>query len=85
MLVLSSGATKHPPEMGDDVHSHDVVLDVPQIRQWAPAVGPHVTYVAVPGARHDVVLSRAEPRARVYDELNRWLTAYVSPPSRTLL
>ncbi len=85
VLVLSSGASKHPPEMGDDVHDNDVVLDVPQIRQWAPAVGPHVTYVAIPGARHDVVLSRAEPRARVYDELNRWLTAYVSPPSRTLI
>ncbi len=77
VLVLSSGATKRPEEMGDDVHSHDVVLDVPQIRQWAPAVGPHVTYVAVAGARHDVVLSRPEPRAKVYDELDRWHTAYV--------
>lgn len=77
VLVLSSGATKRPSEMGDDVHSHDVVLDVPQIRQWAPAVGPHVTYVAVAGARHDVVLSRPEPRAKVYDELTRWHTAYV--------
>ena len=26
-----------------------------------PPLGPHVTYVAVEGARHDVVLSRAEP------------------------
>jgi len=78
VLVLSSGATKRPAEMDDDVHSHDVVLDVPQIRQWAPAVGAHVTYVAVAGARHDVVLSRPEPRAKVYDELTRWHTAYVS-------
>ncbi|MEJ7833644.1 MAG: alpha/beta hydrolase [Nocardioides sp.] len=77
VLVLSSGATKRPAEMHDDVHAHDVVLDVPQIRQWAASVGPHVTYVAVPGARHDVVLSRPEPRARVYDEIDRWLTAYV--------
>jgi alpha-beta hydrolase superfamily lysophospholipase len=77
VLVLSSGATKRPAEMGDDVHSHDVVLDVPQIRQWAPAVGPHVTYVAIAGARHDVVLSRPEPRAQVYDELDRWHAAYV--------
>ena len=78
MLVLSSGGTKRPAEMSDDVHSHDVVLDVPQIRQWSPAVGPHVTYVAVPGARHDVVLSLPEPRAQVYDELDRWHTAYVA-------
>lgn len=78
VLVLSSGASRHPTEMGDDVHAHDVVLDVPQIRQWAPAVGPHVTYVAVEGARHDVVLSRPEPRAKVYDELGRWHSAYVA-------
>ena len=28
-----------PTEMGDDVHTHDIVLDVPQIRRWAPSVG----------------------------------------------
>ena len=85
VLVLSSGATAYPAQMGEDVHANDIVLDVRQIRQWATAVGPHVTYVAVPGARHDVVLSRAEPRARVYAELGRWLGAYVAPPPRTLL
>jgi alpha-beta hydrolase superfamily lysophospholipase len=78
VLVLSSGASRKPKEMGDDVHAHDVVLDVPQIRRWAPAVGPHVTYVAIEGARHDVVLSRPEPRAKVYDELERWHSAYVA-------
>ena len=55
----------------------DIVLDVAQIRRWSTAVGPHVTYIAVPGAKHDVVLSRTEPRARAYAELDRWLTAYV--------
>ena len=43
--------------MNDDVHSHDIVLDVEHIRRWSTAIGRHVTYVAVPGARHDVVLS----------------------------
>ena len=78
VLVLTSAATVRPPEMNDDVHTHDVVLDVPQIRQWATSVGPHVTYVAVDGARHDVVLSLPEPRAVVYSELERWVAAYVS-------
>ena len=76
-LVLSSGASAQPLEMGDDVHRHDVVLDVQQIRKWAPAVGPHVTVVAVQDARHDVVLSLPDVRERVYDEMSRWLTAYV--------
>jgi alpha-beta hydrolase superfamily lysophospholipase len=76
-LVLSSAATVRPTELGDDVHSHDVVLDVPHIRRWASSVGPHVTYVAVEGARHDVVLSLPPARARVYAELDRWVSAYV--------
>jgi alpha-beta hydrolase superfamily lysophospholipase len=78
VLVLSSGRSAVPTEMGDDVHSHDIVLDVEHIRRWATALGTHVTYVAVEGARHDVVLSLPEPRARAFDELRRWLTAYVA-------
>ena len=66
-----------PTELGEDVHSTDIVLDVEQIRRWSPALGRHVTYVGIEGARHDVFLSREEPRARAFDELGRWLTAYV--------
>ena len=80
VLVLSSGASSWPTVMGEDVHGHDIVVDVAHIRRWATAIGTHVTYAAVPGARHDVVLSRAEPRARVYAEIERWHTAYVDAP-----
>jgi alpha-beta hydrolase superfamily lysophospholipase len=85
VLVLSSDRSSQPREMGEDALSTDIVLDVGQIRRWSTAIGTHVTYVAVPGALHDVVLSRPEPRARVYEELGRWLTTYVAPPSRSLL
>ncbi|MBC9731680.1 alpha/beta hydrolase [Nocardioides marmotae] len=78
VLVLSSDASSRPAEMGDDVHRHDIVLEVPHIRRWAGAVGPHVTYVAVPGARHDVVLSLPAPRAAAYDAIGRWHDAWVS-------
>ncbi|GAB2757838.1 alpha/beta hydrolase [Nocardioides salsibiostraticola] len=77
VLVLSSGATVRPSEMSEDVFSHDIVLDVAHIRTWATAVGPHVTYVAIPGALHDVVLSRPEPRRHAYAEIERWHSAYV--------
>lgn len=77
VLVLSSAGTLWPKEMGPDVHDFDVVLEVPQIRQWATALGSHVTYVAIQGARHDVVLSRPEPRAKAYAELDRWMSTYV--------
>lgn len=77
-LVLSSDRTVWPQEMSEDVFSSDIVLDVAHIRQWATAIGTHVTYVAIPGALHDVVLSRPEVRATAYDEIRRWLDAYVS-------
>jgi alpha-beta hydrolase superfamily lysophospholipase len=76
-LVLTSARSATPTELGEDVHSTDIVLDVEQIRRWSPALGQHVTYVGIAGARHDVFLSREEPRARAFDELGRWLTAYV--------
>jgi alpha-beta hydrolase superfamily lysophospholipase len=77
VLVMSSGASALPSEMDETAHGTDIVLEVPQIRRWATAVGTHVTYVAVEGARHDVVLSRPDVRRRAYDELGRWLTTYV--------
>ena len=77
VLVLTSGRSAMPTEMGEDVHQHDIVLDVDQIRRWSPALGRHVTCVGIEGARHDVVLSRSHVRERVYDELERWVTAYV--------
>ena len=77
VLVLSSGASGHATEMGEIVHGTDMVLEVPQIRHWSTSIGRHVTYVAVEGARHDVVLSRPEPRAKAYAELDHWLRAYV--------
>jgi alpha-beta hydrolase superfamily lysophospholipase len=76
-LVLSSTRSSSPTEPGEDVHTTDIVLDVEQIRRWSPALGHHVTYVGIEGARHDVFLSREEARRRAFDELGRWLTAYV--------
>ncbi|CAN5296432.1 alpha/beta hydrolase [soil metagenome] len=78
VLVLTSAATRQTVELTDEAHTHDIVLDVPQIRRWATSVGPHVSYVAIDGARHDVVLSRPQPRALVYDELDRWCGAYLT-------
>ena len=76
VLVLSSDRSSSPRGLTEDVFRTDIVLDVTHMRRWATSVGDHVTYVAVPGAMHDVFLSRSEPRARAYAELDRWLAAY---------
>ena len=78
VLVLSSDRSSWPATMCEDVFCTDIVLDVRQIRRWATAIGKHVTYVAIPGAVHDVMLSRPAARNQAYDEIERWLSSYVS-------
>lgn len=78
VLVLSSTRSGHPASMDDpDVFSTDIVLDVEQIRRRAPMLGRHVTLAQVEGAMHDVTLSRPDVRKVVFDEVARFLTAYV--------
>lgn len=78
VLVLSSDRSAWPREMTEDVFRSDIVLDVTHIRRWATSLGHHVTYVAVPCAQHDVVLSRPEVRAHAYREIERWTDAYLA-------
>jgi alpha-beta hydrolase superfamily lysophospholipase len=77
VLVMTSAHSTSPRAWSPDVHASDVVLDVEQIASRAPGLSSHVTLVRVPGALHDVTLSRAEVRGQVFDQLGRWLTAYV--------
>ncbi|HEY1134711.1 MAG TPA: alpha/beta hydrolase [Nocardioides sp.] len=78
VLVLASDRTTAPTEMDDDVFSSDVVLDVAQIRRWSPYVGArHLTLATIPGALHDVVLSRQPARSLAYEELGRWLATRI--------
>jgi len=77
VLVLTSGASSFPREWEDNVSQHDIVLDVEQIRKWAHKLGSHVTLARVEGALHDVTLSAEPVRHRVFDQINRWLDAFV--------
>lgn len=77
VLVLTSGSTGRPKEWDESCSSTDIVLDVRQIRKWAPKLAGHLTLVKIDGALHDVTLSRVEVRTRVFDEIARWLDAYV--------
>jgi alpha-beta hydrolase superfamily lysophospholipase len=78
VLVLSSDQTHWTVHMTEEAHTSDLVLDVKQIRHWSTAVGTDVTYKAIAGARHDVLLSLPEVRGKAYDTIERWLTAWVA-------
>jgi len=78
ILVLSSDRHGKVSSMADpDVFRTDLVLDVEQIRRRAPLLGRNVTISQVPGALHDVTLSREPVRRAVFDRIDRFLTAYV--------
>ncbi len=77
VLVLTSDRSSHPKAWDDACTSSDIVLDVEQIRRWAPKLGDHVTLVRVEGALHDVTLSREPVRTRAFEQVSRWLAAYV--------
>jgi alpha-beta hydrolase superfamily lysophospholipase len=77
VLVLSSDRTHWTAHMTEAAHTADLVLDVDQIRHWATAVGTDVTYKAIAGARHDVILSLPTVRAEAYDTIQRWLRTWV--------
>ncbi|NYE38261.1 alpha-beta hydrolase superfamily lysophospholipase [Nocardioides cavernae] len=80
-LVLSSARSWFGAQTDETAATHDIVLDVQQIRHWASSVGRHVTSVAIEGAMHDVVLSRPGPRAQAYAAMSTWLDAWVPRPS----
>lgn len=77
VLVLSSDQSHWTVHMSDEAHNSDLVLDVQQIRRWATAVGNDVTYKAVTGARHDVLLSLPNVRQGAYDLIRRWSTTWI--------
>ncbi len=80
VLVMTSARSSSPQVWGPTVTSTDIVLDVEQIARQATRLSSHVTLVQVDGALHDVTLSSAQVRETVFDELDRWLTAYVDGP-----
>ncbi len=55
----------------------DAVLDVEHIAQYASRLGRHVTIARIEGGLHDLTLSAPAVRARVFDELDRWIGAYL--------
>jgi len=60
-----------------DVTSADCVLDAGAIARWSTRIGPHVTCVRIDGGLHDLCLSAKPARDRFFEELDRWLAAYL--------
>ncbi|MCO5991129.1 alpha/beta hydrolase [Actinoallomurus spadix] len=75
VLVMASTTTVRG--RNGDYSNGDGVLNADDIARWSTRLGRHVTCVRVESGLHDLVLSAAPVRAKVFEELDRWLTAYL--------
>lgn len=78
MLVLTSERSHRGFRWSEHYKEADVVLDVVRLREVAADLGPHVEQQSLPGALHDVWLSRPAVREAAYDHMVGWLSAVFS-------
>jgi alpha-beta hydrolase superfamily lysophospholipase len=52
----------------------DLILDWRQVARWSRTLGQKITVLQFPGGLHDLVLSRREIRAEVFEQLFAWGT-----------
>lgn len=77
VLVLLSAHSALPRKWSDELAGADTVLAVDEIAQAALKLGPSLTIERIPGALHDVFLSRTDARERAYARLEHWIRAYL--------
>ena len=82
ILVLTSARSLTGNAWSEDFRAVDSVLDVKQIWERVPELGSHTTLVKLDDAVHDVTFSRREVRERAFEEIGRFLRAYVTDPAR---
>jgi alpha-beta hydrolase superfamily lysophospholipase len=75
ILVMASDRTVRGRD--GDFASGDGVLHADDIARWATRLGPHVTCVRVERGLHDLVLSAETVRAKVFTELDRWMSSHL--------
>lgn len=73
VLVLHSDRSSWEKSWNDTVTRTDAVLNVEDIKRYAPKLGQHVTVTEIPGGLHDLVLSARPVRERFFTVIFRWL------------
>lgn len=73
VLVLSSDRSWNGTTWDDALFRADSVLNVEDIRRYAPNLGPDVTYIQVEGGIHDLFLSRKPVRNEAFRLVFDWL------------
>jgi alpha-beta hydrolase superfamily lysophospholipase len=79
VLVLCSTRSDFGRHWHEGLTAADIVLDVEQIARRAGLLGSCVTIQREDGGLHDLVLSAPAVRAKVFEDLIRWVRGYLLP------
>ena len=87
VLVMSSDRSYFGTGWDDALFRTDAVLNVEDIRRYAPNLGRDVTYAPIAGGMHDLFLSSAPVRAEAFRTMFEWLdrTHPAAAPDRTTI
>ena len=78
VLVLHSDASGGGTQWDESFYTRDIVLNVNDMRRDSVLLGDDVTRREIPGAMHDVMLSRQPAREQALDVMRNWLHHTVS-------
>lgn len=78
VLMLHSDASGGGKEWSDAFFTRDIVLKIEHMRAYGGGLGARVTRIEIPGAIHDVMLSRAPVRQHALLKMVDWMRATVS-------
>ena len=73
ICVLLSAKSIPPTRWSEELTNADTVVVVDDIARAALKLGESVSVERIPGALHDVFLSRADARDLAYERLDRWV------------
>ena len=69
---VHAGLSLQIPVLSMHSDEADIVLDWKRVASWSRTLGTKVTVLSFPGGLHDLVLSRAEIRDSVFNQLFAW-------------
>ena len=72
-VLVASSATSYRGKFAEAAHHADSVLNVRDIARYAPGLGSSVTQIRIQGGKHDLTLSPAKARAKLFETLDGWL------------
>ena len=73
VLVLHSDASREGKGWNDNFFTRDIVLNINDMRKYSAGLGREVTRTEIPGAIHDVMLSRTDVRHHALQQMLQWL------------